>query len=157
MHTPPDQHVCRVCRRPLNSTQIYVGETLTKTRWTHGYEIPGTPGHIAEPILASEVNNEIVGVCDFCSEPGPRWRYPAESFEENLTPCLGIGSVADWGACDTCHLLIQNEDWRGLADRFIECEYSNISRDYRRVLRKQILEFHQKFRKSRSGEPEAIY
>src|SRR5450432_127516 len=50
--------------------------------------------------------NEILQ-CDFCSMPGPVWRYPARSFIAYCAPNVAGESVGDWAACDPCHLLIE--------------------------------------------------
>ncbi len=52
-------------------------------------------------------------ICDFCSWPGPAWRYPADSF----TDVAGSRSVEDWLACEACHLLIAAGNRDALARR----------------------------------------
>jgi len=57
--------------------------------------------------------------CDFCSVPGPVWRYPARSFVAYCAPNVAGESVGDWAACDLCHVLIEADDrsgqWRSTA------------------------------------------
>ena len=55
--------------------------------------------------------------CDFCSVPGPVWRYPARSFVAYRAPNVAGESVGDWAACDLCHALIEAGDRSGLAQR----------------------------------------
>jgi hypothetical protein len=52
-------------------------------------------------------------ICDFCSSPAPAWRYPADSFLDQLRG----RSVGDWLACDECHGLIESGDRPALAQR----------------------------------------
>lgn len=63
-------------------------------------------------------------VCDFCSAPEVKWRYPAIDTTPIATvtddAILFIDSKGDWAACDICHELIQAHDRRGLAERSIE-------------------------------------
>jgi hypothetical protein len=63
--------------------------------------------------------NEILQ-CDFCSMPGPVWRYPARSFVAYCAPNVAGESVGDWAACDLCHVLIEAGDRRGLAQRSLD-------------------------------------
>ena len=48
--------------------------------------------------------------CDFCSVPGPEWRYPAQSFVAYCAPDVAGESVGDWAACHGCHELIVSDD-----------------------------------------------
>ena len=54
----------------------------------------------------------MVGVCDFCSKPGPRWSYPCDSF--TIGP---YGSVGPWAACFDCHVLIERARYDRVLDR----------------------------------------
>jgi hypothetical protein len=58
--------------------------------------------------------------CDFCSVPGPVWRYPAQSFVAYRASNLAGESVGDWAACDLCHVLIEADDRSGLAQRSLD-------------------------------------
>jgi hypothetical protein len=58
--------------------------------------------------------------CDFCSVPGPVWRYPARSFVAYRAPNVAGESVGDWAACDPCHALIEADDRSGLAQRSLD-------------------------------------
>lgn len=56
--------------------------------------------------------------CDFCSEPNPKWDYPAHSIEmPDLPPDIRALSVQHWAACDACSALIEAGDRAGLAKR----------------------------------------
>jgi hypothetical protein len=57
-------------------------------------------------------------VCDFCSSPGPVWRYPAESFRDQWRGW----SFGDWLACDECHSLIEAGDRMGLGERSLTAQ-----------------------------------
>ena len=59
-------------------------------------------------------------VCDFCSVPGPVWRYPARSFVAYRAPNVAGESVGDWAACDLCHVLIEADDRTALAQRSLD-------------------------------------
>jgi hypothetical protein len=59
-------------------------------------------------------------VCDFCSAPGPVWRYPARSFVAYCAPNVAGESVGDWAACDRCHALIEADDRIALAQRSLD-------------------------------------
>jgi hypothetical protein len=58
--------------------------------------------------------------CDFCSVPGPVWRYPARSFVAYRAANVAGESVGDWAACDLCHALIEANDRSGLARRSLD-------------------------------------
>ena len=59
-------------------------------------------------------------ICDFCSAPAPAWRYPARTFLAYCVANVAGESVGDWAACDACHLLIEAEDRKGLAQRSLD-------------------------------------
>ena len=63
---------------------------------------------------------DAIMLCDFCSGPGPAWRYPAESFIAYCTAELAGESVGDWAACGHCHDLIEANDRAGLAQRSLD-------------------------------------
>jgi hypothetical protein len=52
--------------------------------------------------------------CDFCSSPDVRWSYPARDF--TILPLM-VASGGGWAACQTCHDLIETQDWKALAGR----------------------------------------
>lgn len=65
------------------------------------------------------------GVCDFCSSPHIRWRYPCQTWtREELSPkgLIDHGYLGDWSACQPCHDLIERDDRDALAQRAIESE-----------------------------------
>ncbi len=55
-------------------------------------------------------------VCDFCSAPGPSWRFEAQPF---ATVCGSIVATSDsgWAACDACCALIVAKDHIALLER----------------------------------------
>jgi len=56
-------------------------------------------------------------ICDFCSEPGVVWMYPARNFIGYEGGGIVGESVGGWAACRTCHDLIAVDDRVGLAER----------------------------------------
>lgn len=90
--------------------------------------------------------------CDFCSEPNPGWCYPAQTFQG---PTIGKDlyvSVAEWGACDTCHDLIEANDREALVDRFlVRWEAKNGQRPDHDDLRALVLALHGQFWDNRTG------
>ena len=83
--------------------------------------------------------------CDFCDNPGPSWYYPAESFETCVTRSLG-----EWSACETCHDLIEGEDWTALADRCAELICKD--RTQHEKCFAFMLKLHAEFAKHRTGD-----
>lgn len=59
-------------------------------------------------------------VCDFCSSPRPRWRFPTKSFVAMETRFCIDESKGDWAACDLCKEMIDANNLEGLAERSIE-------------------------------------
>jgi hypothetical protein len=57
--------------------------------------------------------------CDFCSAPGPRWRFGARPF---ATTCGAVVATSDsgWAACDVCCSLVMADDRAHLLERGIE-------------------------------------
>jgi hypothetical protein len=62
---------------------------------------------------AASAQEKQLMICDFCSGPGPAWRYPAISFYDSF----GGRSVEDWLACEVCHRMIAAGDRDGLSRR----------------------------------------
>jgi hypothetical protein len=92
-------------------------------------------------------------ICDFCSEPGVTWRYPAHSFLAYAVAGIVGESVGDWAACRICHGLITAGDRRGLLDRSLRTllEKNPEMIPAEAELREQIAHFHQMFFANRSG------
>jgi len=96
--------------------------------------------------------------CDFCSMPGPAWRYPAGSFIAYCAPNVVGESVGDWAACEMCHVLIEADDRRGLAQRSLD---ELILKRPEAILAAAVLyedlaELHQQFFAHRSGKAAPI-
>ena len=91
--------------------------------------------------------------CDFCSAPGPVWRYPARSFIAYCAPNIAGESVGAWAACDKCHVLIETDDRGGLAQRSLNelIVKHPEARAAAAVLYEQLVELHQQFLANRSG------
>ena len=91
--------------------------------------------------------------CDFCSAPGPVWRYPARTFVAYCEPNVAGESVGDWAACDQCHVLIEADDRGGLAQRSLNeliLKHPEASAAAA-VLYEQLVELRQQFFAHRSG------
>ena len=91
--------------------------------------------------------------CDFCSVPGPGWRYPARSFVAYCAPNVAGESVGDWAACDRCHVLIEIDDRKGLAQRSLDeliLKHPEASQAAA-VLYEDLAELHEQFFAHRSG------
>jgi hypothetical protein len=91
--------------------------------------------------------------CDFCSMPGPAWRYPAGSFIAYCAPNVAGESVGDWAACEMCHVLIEADDRRGLAQRSLDELILKHPEAIlaAAVLYEELAELHQEFFAHRSG------
>lgn len=85
------------------------------------YTPPPEDGSADHAILRTKPGEE---VCDFCSDPDVKWRYPCYSHVGLVTDLPGLQlldqSVGDWAACDTCHDLIERSDRDALAKRTID-------------------------------------
>ncbi|MET1083300.1 MAG: hypothetical protein ABWY12_09680 [Burkholderiales bacterium] len=53
-------------------------------------------------------------ICDFCSDPVPRWLYRATNIDY---PSLKAESLSAWVACETCSDLIERNEKIALAKR----------------------------------------
>lgn len=149
-----EPHVCRICRRPLEEFDRKVNGVVVQVIWTHSYVIPGTPEHDPDPIPQSQVDDEIVGVCDFCTAPHPTWRFPADNFDmDTPNEHVSWGSVTDWAACDDCKRLIEQGRWRQLANRTLDHRPFQLSVEVKREVRIRIMEMHQQFSRARKGRP----
>jgi len=56
-------------------------------------------------------------ICDFCSEPGVAWMYPARNFIGYEGGGIVGESIGGWAACGACHGLIAADNRAGLAER----------------------------------------
>ena len=91
-------------------------------------------------------------ICDFCSSPDVRWRYPARSF---VIPKYAWESVTDWAACGECKRLIEAGNHDGLITRSVDMFYHHhphwagvISRD---ILTATVIDGHSQFFANRTG------
>jgi hypothetical protein len=100
-----------------------------------------------------DVMNNLNLVCDFCSKPDPAWRYPARTFVSYCASNIAGESVGDWAACDRCHVLIESDDRRGLAQRSLDELISKHpgAREEAAVLYEELAGLHRKFFEHRSG------
>lgn len=145
----PEHWVCRVCRTSLDVTTFQDGRD---TKFEHSAAVirkftTAITDHEPEPISGLGIL-DIVGVCDFCSSPRPRYYYPCSSFEiENVPGNLSMGMVEQWAACEVCRILIDHDAWAGLAARSAACAPSTLIPEVVAA----IAELHQQFRKHRTG------
>jgi hypothetical protein len=56
-------------------------------------------------VLQFLVDRPELGICDFCSQPGVAWDFPA--VDHNLPPAGQDRSVGSWRACESCATLIR--------------------------------------------------
>ncbi len=129
--TPPIPHHCRTCERPLEFKVEWYPTGGTIYRWQHITFDPNGPlpfPHDVDPVPdVEQPDTEVLGVCDFCSAPNPRWGYKARDFETvsylTLPPAgAGLtensyGSAGAWAACDECADLVDADDFDGILDR----------------------------------------
>lgn len=97
-------------------------------------------------------------ICDFCSEPGVVWMYPARNFIGYEGGGIVGESVGGWAACHTCHGLIADDDRAGLAERSVSTLLSNqpemgLSRSEAVIV---LQEIQAKFFAHRTGPPAAM-
>lgn len=106
--------LCRQCRRPLDSVELYLDDKLVGYDYVHtALDVRGD-GHEPDPILRADAAGSAVTVCDFCAAPGPRWTYGCLPFNYEG---INAGSADDWAACDRCHDLVEAGEWDELAER----------------------------------------
>ena len=88
-------------------------------------------------------------LCDFCSSPGPAWRYPAASFHD----MFGGRSVEDWLACEDCHELMVADDRDRLARRSLRAAgvQMAVSITGRATTIRYCRDLHERFWKARLG------
>jgi len=114
-----------------------------------------------DTLIAREAGDEI---CDFCSSPEIRWRFPCESFEYPAGPGFEkTGSHGDWAACQMCHNFIVSGDWDALADHTLETllvkhpEFKMLTGDELQIVRRMMFQLHKRFKTHRMGDPLRIY
>lgn len=101
----------------------------------------------------------ITAVCDFCAAVDPTWTYPCHDFIVDFTiiGLPGDRKVGAWGACDTCHDLIEADDWDGLREHCIatEPDHARVAAipQGRFLLDKMFDILWRQFRENRCGEP----
>lgn len=89
-------------------------------------------------------------ICDFCSSPDVRWRYPARDFV--ISALEGAGSEGGWAACPACHALIE----RGLRDKLTERSARRFARKHGipvKAVKPQLRKLHDQFWANREGPP----
>ena len=102
----------------------------------------------------------VVFVCDFCSKEGREeiWSYPCADFIYGIE-IAGYpkgASKGEWAACQTCHELIEADDYDGLLRRAVDAEIGKSPElsQYRPMFLAMVGEIHKGFRANRTGAPE---
>lgn len=103
--SPKETRACAVCGCVLNRYSDAFG---LNEYWDHA-EIE--VDHPPVPVTLAEITANYR--CDFCLADHAGWALPAEDYEV----ANGNWSRGDWLACSDCAVLIQEDDWRGVADR----------------------------------------
>jgi hypothetical protein len=99
-------------------------------------------------------------ICDFCSTPQIRWRYPCNGFTILLILQGGNGqtrhitwsSTGDWFACEDCSHLIETNDWDGLGQRCVILRHPELPAVIRQEVKKSLVELHKEFQRNRRSE-----
>lgn len=150
-----DQWVCATCRRPLDAHERIDRSTDTLIGFFFEHAARDLPAdHEAVPVRAEDTGGEVVGVCDFCSAPGPTWCFVVADFGLATPPlgaALGVdgfGSVGDWSACDACHRDVVHADWNKVAYRALRRHPARL----RPMLEPEVRRFHRGFRDHWHGE-----
>lgn len=158
-HGEHDEWMCAICFRPLDV--VTDTDHVVQDYW-HASGIAYGPEH--EPVITKRDEALARCVCDFCSEPGGVWRYPATTFATPNLPLkdaalarswgesLEPRSVGDWMACDTCHADIERGRWHELAKRSVRQQ----PRMVRPMMYESVRRLHREFVKNRTGPPRRI-
>ena len=90
-------------------------------------------------------------ICDFCSDPSPKWEYPAKTF--TYPGYTNYGSRGNWLVCETCHLVMERDGddaltWRA-AKVFAAKMPEATPEEHYQVLKV----LHRKFIEYRTGKP----
>lgn len=140
--------VCRVCRTSLD---VYDVDGVISYR--HARPVVRRIGahldeHEPEPMTGFKPL-DIIGVCDFCSEPYPRYSHVCKTFTvDGLPGATEYGSIEDWAACEACHELIQQQAWSALAMRSVQ----HAPPELRELVQNSVRSLHDGFRANRTGE-----
>lgn len=128
MKAPPPQpptKQCRTCGRVLQTIRNARTNELTYTHPPSDRTVSTPDGvldiepHEPDPI---PLTHDARLRCDFCSDAKPTWRHHptgpinlASKFEDPDGP--QHWSADDWLACETCHRLIETNQWNGVTRR----------------------------------------
>jgi hypothetical protein len=103
---------------------------------------------VPDPVKPS-IDVSAAYVCDFCSDPDPRWCFPAAAFTQEA---YAWGSCDDWAACDDCHRLIVLERYERLLKRSARAYLRRNGSLTPHVL-EALSRLHESFRAHRMGPP----
>ena len=147
--------ICRICHTTLDVRTQTIGDTLVDFQYNHppAYKILNFPEHDPDPVQARPFD-ERVGVCDFCAAPEPMWTYPATTFvmEHGLGGFDGSTSIGSWAACDTCHELIEADDYPALSERGTASQVQGLPSFIQVIVKAKVIEYHQQFKGNRIGD-----
>lgn len=121
---------------------------------THGK--PPTDSGYGFPFIQIE-DQTMSSICDFCSDPDVRWRYPTRSFWAYIVGSVAGESVGDWAACERCHDLIERGNPDSLAAKSVErlIGVHPEVREVREDLFREVTRLHRSFFACRSGRPQS--
>lgn len=150
--------MCQVCSRPLDVVTDLDGNMVD---YWHASLI--TIGEAHDPVPVPRVEETVVGVCDFCADPGVAWRYRTRTFDApdidtddmpvqrpfmNRPGILTPRSVGDWCACHACHDDIEAGQWDSIARRATR----STPKMFRRELKDHVRRLHRQFLSHRTEE-----
>jgi hypothetical protein len=141
-----DLWVCAVCRRPLDSYELFDDDgTVIHFSWHHTISdmVDRDVRHDPDPVRAADTGNEVVGTCDFCGAPHPTWVYPCADFVIGSN-----GMSGNWAACEKCRHAIDHGNWHNVADRAA----GPLPNPFRETALRQIRQLHKAFRQHRTGK-----
>lgn len=92
------------------------------------------------------------GVCDFCCERAPIWRYPCRDFDMRPLPW---GSKGDFAACDECSTLVEGGKRLELAMQAPDVRKALRLMDVAYII-VMVRALHDKFFLNRTGPRESI-
>jgi len=117
------------------------------------------PLHCAFPMEAGRENDVPVWRCQVCPRVEPRSTNPICDFC-SATPVVANEVARDflvnpgpmgqswgaWGACQTCHDLVEKQDWMGLEDRAYEAMRRKFPGSSKKTVRHAVQQIQRQFR-----------
>lgn len=153
--TDTRSYACASCGRVLLKRDNYKGNVFQEMVFEHGVEVPGVHCENLVAVPAEELGRPVVAVCDFCSNPGVAWTYPAEDFDQltmmdsEKPGTTTYGSMGYWAACEQCHDAIEKSDWEAVLDNALPIQEATPQE--RPILSQLLLSLWRTFDKKRIG------